>query len=162
MLAENNNESIQYTQQNGSLMPTHIFETEKKTYMGIGVYYSCKWKLDKGFAFELRPGIFNSQKIFSGAQLGIFVRKYFAEEYLMALGAVSELHLGDGGHTYDPTTITGTIGLMVGRKIFDNFLLHVSFNKPVNSKYGKMYSTTNKKTYGYLHSVFKFGIEVGF
>lgn len=161
LFAETQSEKIEYVMIDKQLKPKSSFEKREEYYSGFGVYYSGTWNFGKNYFFEIRPGIFSSQRLFSGAQFGLHLRKYFAEDYLVVIGVVSELHLGDGGHSYEPNMITGTMNFTFGRKLSDNILILLTYSKTLNDKYGKYFdSSTNKKTYGYLYSLLKLGIEI--
>ncbi len=161
LFAETQSEKVEYVMINKQLQPQSSFEKKEEYYSGFGVYYCGAWNLGKNYYFEIRPGIFSSQRLFSGIQFGLHLRKYFAEDYLLVIGTVSELHLGDGGHSVELNTLTGTINFSFGRKLSDNILMLITYSKTLNDKYGRYFDSSRyKNTYGYLYSLLKLGIEI--
>jgi hypothetical protein len=161
LFAETNAELVRFVKINNQYIPESSFKIQKQTYYGFGVYYSGKWNIGKSFYLEIRPGIFSSNKMFSGAQFGFFIQKRFEVDYFMSAGALTELHLSDGGKSYDPTTLNGTYGLSFGRNILDNIALMLTIHKSANRNYGKYWdSVSGNKNYSYLDWTIKLGLEV--
>ncbi len=132
---------------------------------GVGIYWSGKWKLGTLYQIEIRPGWFvSSEHSFSSKQIGIYLRRQFGSDYVAGLGLNFESHYGGGGTTLIIKEQTYTISASFGKIILEDFLLHISISKPIDSYYSKYdsYSSTSRSYSSYLNWIVKVGLEYDF
>lgn len=106
-------------------------------YWGYGLYYCGVWQLGTQNEIVIKPGIFLSNKTFSGLEVGFYYKRIFWDDYKANLGFNVNIH--DFFQWANGRATNTTIDLSIERRIINDIFLGVSFSKPVSENFGDSY-----------------------